>query len=56
MDMALHDLAARIEGVPLVDLLGRCHDVLPTSVTIGISSVEESLAEAAEPPEEGRAA
>jgi L-alanine-DL-glutamate epimerase-like enolase superfamily enzyme len=48
VDMALHDLLARIEGVPVVDLLGRCHDALPTSVTIGISSVEESLAEAAE--------
>jgi len=46
VDMALHDLAARSEGVPLVDLLGRCHEALPTSVTIGISSVEETLAEA----------
>ncbi len=46
VDMALHDLVARSEGVPLVDLLGRCHDALPTSVTIGISSVEETLAEA----------
>jgi L-alanine-DL-glutamate epimerase-like enolase superfamily enzyme len=48
VDMALHDLVARGEGVPLVDLLGRCHDALPTSVTIGISSVEESIAEADE--------
>jgi L-alanine-DL-glutamate epimerase-like enolase superfamily enzyme len=48
VDMALHDLVARAEGVPLVDLLGRSHDALPTSVTIGISSVEESLAEAEE--------
>ena len=48
VDMALHDLSARSRGVPLVDLLGRCHDALPTSVTIGISSVEESLAEAEE--------
>jgi len=49
IDMALHDLLARVEGVPLVDLLGgRCHDGLPTSVTIGISSIEESLAEAEE--------
>jgi L-alanine-DL-glutamate epimerase-like enolase superfamily enzyme len=46
VDMALHDLVARSEGVPLVDLFGRCHEVLPTSVTIGISSVEETLAEA----------
>jgi L-alanine-DL-glutamate epimerase-like enolase superfamily enzyme len=46
VDMALHDLVARSEGVPLVDLLGRCHDALPTSVTIGISSVQETLAKA----------
>jgi L-alanine-DL-glutamate epimerase-like enolase superfamily enzyme len=48
VDMALHDLVARIEGVPLVDLLGRCHDALPTSVTIGITSLEETIAEAEE--------
>jgi L-alanine-DL-glutamate epimerase-like enolase superfamily enzyme len=48
VDMALHDLVARIEDVPLVDLLGRCHETLPTSMTIGISSVEESIAEADE--------
>jgi L-alanine-DL-glutamate epimerase-like enolase superfamily enzyme len=48
VDMALHDLCARSEGVPLVDLFGRCHDALPTSVTIGISSVEETIAEAEE--------
>ena len=48
VDMALHDLCARSEDMPLVDLLGRCHDVLPTSVTIGISSVEETIAEAEE--------
>jgi len=53
VDMALHDLAARIEGVPLVNLLGRCHDALPTSVTIGISSVEESIAEAEEYLDQG---
>lgn len=48
VDMALHDLAARIRGVPLVDLLGRRHDTLPTSVTIGISSVAETVAQAEE--------
>jgi len=48
VDMAVHDLVARSEGVPLVDLLGRCHDALPTSVTIGICSVDETLAEAEE--------
>lgn len=46
VDMALHDLLGQILGVPVVDLLGRCHDALPTSVTLGIASVEESLADA----------
>jgi L-alanine-DL-glutamate epimerase-like enolase superfamily enzyme len=48
VDMALHDLVARSEGVALVDLLGRCHDALPTSVTIGVSSVDQTLTEAEE--------
>lgn len=44
VDMALHDLFARNLGIPLVDLLGRRrHRHLPTSVTLGISSVEETL-------------
>ena len=36
------------EGVSVVDYLGRCHDALPTSITIGIGPVEETLEEAAE--------
>ncbi len=48
VDMALYDLFARALGVPLVDLLGRCHDKLPTSVTIGIKSTEQALTEADE--------
>ncbi|MBL8898180.1 MAG: dipeptide epimerase, partial [Planctomycetes bacterium] len=47
LDIALHDLRAQERGVPLVALLGRVHDALPTSVTLGVSSVEETL-EAAE--------
>ena len=46
VDMALHDLAGKLMDAPLVDILGRCHQSLPTSITIGISSVEESLADA----------
>jgi L-Ala-D/L-Glu epimerase len=46
--MALHDLWAKYHGLPLVDLLGRVHCSLPTSITIGIESVEEALEEAAE--------
>jgi L-alanine-DL-glutamate epimerase-like enolase superfamily enzyme len=48
LDMALHDLWAQELGRPLVDLLGRCHDSLPTSITIGIKSVEETVSEAEE--------
>jgi L-Ala-D/L-Glu epimerase / N-acetyl-D-glutamate racemase len=45
-DMALWDLLGRGLGVPVVDLLGRAHRSLPTSITIGIKSVEEAVAEA----------
>lgn len=48
LDMALHDLAGRALGVPVVDLHGRCHDSLPTSVTIGILPLDKTLAEADE--------
>jgi L-alanine-DL-glutamate epimerase-like enolase superfamily enzyme len=48
IDMALHDLWAKHLGLPLVDLLGRVHWSLPTSLTIGIESVAEALEEAAE--------
>lgn len=46
VDMALHDLLAKKMGLPLVDLLGRCHESLVTSVTIGISPIQETLEEA----------
>ena len=48
VDIALHDLWARRLGVPLVDVLGRCHQTLPTSITVGIKSTREALAEAEE--------
>jgi L-Ala-D/L-Glu epimerase / N-acetyl-D-glutamate racemase len=48
IDMALHDLWAKHLGLPLVDLLGPVHRSLPTSITIGIESVEASLEEADE--------
>jgi L-alanine-DL-glutamate epimerase-like enolase superfamily enzyme len=47
-DMALHDLAAKSLGMPLVELLGRCHQSLPTSITIGIKSLEEAKADCGE--------
>ena len=48
IDMALHDLLAQRLGVPVADMLGRAHDRLPTSITIGIKGVAETLAEAEE--------
>ena len=48
IDMALHDALAKHLDVPLVEMLGRVHTSLPTSITIGIKSAEESLAEAQE--------
>jgi L-alanine-DL-glutamate epimerase-like enolase superfamily enzyme len=48
VDIALHDLLAQHLGIPLVEMLGRAHAVLPTSITIGIKPVPETLAEADE--------
>lgn len=48
VDIALHDLFAQSLGAPLVDVLGRAHDTLPTSITIGIKSADEALREADE--------
>jgi len=46
VDMALWDLFARLQGLPLVDVLGRRHQALPTSVTLGVDSVAETLEQA----------
>jgi L-alanine-DL-glutamate epimerase-like enolase superfamily enzyme len=48
IDMALHDLLAQHLGLPLVEMLGRAHAELPTSITIGIKPTREALAEADE--------
>ncbi len=48
LDIALHDLYAQQMGLPLVRCLGQVHTALPTSITIGIKGVEETLAEAEE--------
>jgi len=47
-DMALYDLAGKLFGLPLADMLGRRHTALPTSITLGIQSVDQALAEAEE--------
>lgn len=48
LDMALHDAWGKQRGRPVVDLLGRVHDALPTSITIGVRNVADTLAEARE--------
>ncbi|QOR76025.1 MAG: dipeptide epimerase [Thermoflavifilum sp.] len=48
LDIALHDAFCRSIGVPLVKWLGQAHEKMLTSVTIGIKSVAETLAEAEE--------
>lgn len=48
LDMALHDAWGRRRGRPVVDLLGRVHDALPTSITIGVRNVADTLTEARE--------
>lgn len=47
-DIALHDAYGKLVGLPLVDLWGRAHLSLPTSITIGIKSIAESVEEAQE--------
>jgi L-alanine-DL-glutamate epimerase-like enolase superfamily enzyme len=48
LDIAFHDLFGQCLGLPLVDYLGRCHEQLATSITIGIKDVAETLEEAQE--------
>jgi L-alanine-DL-glutamate epimerase-like enolase superfamily enzyme len=45
-DMALWDLLGKHLGIAVLDLLGRAHEALPTSVTIGIQPTEEAVAAA----------
>lgn len=47
-DIALHDAYAKVLAIPLVDMWGRVHLKLPTSITIGIKSIAESMEEAKE--------
>lgn len=48
LDIALHDLFTKYLEIPLVDYFGRAHRGLPTSITIGISDLQKTLAEAEE--------
>jgi L-alanine-DL-glutamate epimerase-like enolase superfamily enzyme len=53
IDIALHDVFGRWAGVPIVDVLGRHHTALPTSVTLGIQSAEGAIEAARERIAEG---
>ena len=48
VDIALYDVFAKYVNLPLVDVLGREYHSIPTSITIGIKSVTESVNEAVE--------
>ncbi len=53
LDMAVHDLYGQLLNKPLVEVLGRAHHTLPTSITIGIKNVNDTLIEAGEYIERG---
>ena len=48
VDAALHDAFTQFLDIRLVDWLGQVHTSLPTSITIGINSLDETLDEAME--------
>lgn len=48
LDLALHDAFCRYLDISILSFYGQCVEPLPTSVTIGIMSVEEALREALE--------
>ena len=47
VDMALHDLMARKAHLPLYQMLGGYRNSIPTSITIGILPLNETLSQAA---------
>ena len=48
LDIALYDLFGKFTGLPLSKHFGQVHEALPTSITIGIKSIEESKEDAQE--------
>jgi L-alanine-DL-glutamate epimerase-like enolase superfamily enzyme len=53
LDIALHDAFGQYLGIPIVEFYGQKMKSLPTSVTIGIMSVEDTLAAAGEYQKQG---
>ncbi len=53
LDIALYDVFTRHLGIPLVKFLGQKIKSLPTSITIGIKNVQETLREAREFVQQG---
>lgn len=53
VDMVLHDLISKKAGVPLYRFLGGFRKSIPTSITIGILSMEETLRQADEFVQQG---
>ncbi len=53
VDVALHDAFTKWLDIPLASYLGQVHQKLPTSITIGIQSLEDTLEEAGERVEQG---
>ena len=53
IDIALHDAFGKYLDIPVVDFYGRKHRSMPTSITIGISSVDETLRDAMEYKKQG---
>lgn len=48
IDIALHDAFTQYLGIPLVKFLGQKIETLPTSCTIGIKNIADTLAEASD--------
>ncbi|MCK5904476.1 MAG: hypothetical protein KAG86_04265, partial [Gammaproteobacteria bacterium] len=46
IDMALFDLLAKSEKTSLVGRLGQVHQSFPTSITIGVASLEQTVKDA----------
>jgi L-Ala-D/L-Glu epimerase len=53
LDIALHDVFTKFLGVPLVKFLGQKIQSMPTSNTIGIKNVQETLEEARDYKKQG---